>query len=164
MNQEEREEFVRQAIKQAIKERDEQLKKEKKKQVFQNTRLLMKNYNAFKFCAENGISELDQLNIDTDELEDKDVLYIDSIRRSKIKSLIMVSHIERCLEKLKSYEEEKGTLEKYMTFQYYFIDDMTYENIADVYGTATITARRWVNEMLNILGIYIFGIDGLKLS
>lgn len=166
MNQEERNEFVKKAIKEAIKERDEQLLKEKKKKAFQNTRLLMKNYNAFKFCALNGVSEVDQLEKsydENDDVDDRDILYIDSIRRSKMKSLIMVCHIEKCMKQLEEYERQKGTIEKYLTFRYYFIDEMSYESIAEVHGTATITARRWVNELLNLLGVYLFGVDALKI-
>lgn len=155
--------IITESVDAAFAQKEKISKIEKKNGVFRNTKLLMENYNAFKFNVEKGISDSNQLDINLyDEIEE-DALYVLSIRRSKLRSLIMVSHIDACLEKLKERQAQKGTLEKYCVLQYHYLDGMTYENIADVYGISERTSRRWVNELLNSLGTYIFGIDGLKL-
>ncbi|WP_241428215.1 helix-turn-helix domain-containing protein [Clostridium sp. DJ247] len=41
---------------------------------------------------------------------------------------------------------------------------MTYEEIAETLNCGVNTPRRWINEMINELGVLLFGIDGLKLD
>lgn len=160
---EELKELIKECIGEAFLDLQKKDKMEKKKGAFRNTKLLMENYNAFKFNAEKGISDSNQLNIDLYEEIDEDTLYVMSIRRSKLRSLIMVSHIDACLKNLKDNQTKKGTIEKFNIFTYYFIEGMTYERMAEEYSCATITARRWIKEMLMELGFYLFGVDGLKI-
>jgi DNA-directed RNA polymerase specialized sigma24 family protein len=65
---------------------------------------------------------------------------------------------------LEEEEYSKNTPEKYLAFKYYYLDGMTYENIAEVYGYVDRTARRWVTELTNILSVYLFGSDAIMLD
>ena len=113
---------------------------------------------------EEGIADASSMEEGPDiEYGYLDELFIDSIRKGKFRSAIMLSHIDRCLQLLKAEEEGKNTPEKYYAFSYMYLDGMSYESIAEVYGYNERTARRWVNELIDILGIYLFGVDALRL-
>ena len=86
-----------------------------------------------------------------------------SIKQSKAKTLIMTAHIDKSLELLKEEQEKEGTLEKYEALELYYIKGKTYESIAEELGTSEISIKRWVKQMLERLGILLFGIDGLKM-
>ena len=79
-------------------------------------------------------------------------------------SVVMIAHIDKCLKLLEYEEYRKNTPEKYLAFRYYYLDGMTYENIAEVYGYGDRTARRWVTELTSILSVYLFGADAIMLD
>lgn len=157
-------EAIKKATKEAIKEYDKEKKQEKKKKVFHNTKLLLSHYNDLKMHVNKAIDGLNQLETDLMELDDldRDELYILSIRRSKSKTLIMIAHIEMAMEQLKLKQRTLCSIEKYQALDKYYIQGLTYEKIAEDLNCGVITVRRWVNEMINELGILLFGIDGLR--
>lgn len=155
---------VEKIVKVAIKEYDKEQQEEKKKKVLHNTKLLMTHYNDLKDHVLNSISDLSQLessNFNVDNLYEDD-LYILSIKRSKTKTMIMIAHIDAAMNILKSQQIKAGTLEKYNALEKHFIYGETYEKISEDLNCGVITSRRWVNEMLGKLGIFLFGIDGIK--
>ncbi|MBW6408487.1 helix-turn-helix domain-containing protein [Clostridium weizhouense] len=158
---------IEKAVKTAIKEYDKEQKSIDKKRVFHNTKLLMKHYNDLKSHIIYSISDINDIGV-TDKIElekeEYDELYILSIKQSKVKTLIMISHVDSSLEILKKEQRKKGVIEKYLALEKLFIDEKTYETIAEELNCGVITVRRWVNEMLDELGIYLFGIEGIKLS
>lgn len=159
------EEIAKTAAKEAVTEIKRQERKNRKVKIFQNTKALMENYNRIVKSVEEGVSDLADL---TDEPiegldDDNENIFIQSIVKSKLRSLIMLAHVDRCLKLLENEEYEKNTPEKYMAFKYYYMDGMTYENISEVLGCADRTCRRWVTELTQILSIYLFGADALLL-
>lgn len=163
MNKITAEEVARMAAKEAVNEFFKEREKEAKQRVFQNTRLLMENYNSIKAHVEKGISGAPDLEKDVDTSGvDPDELYIYSIKRSKLRSLIMVCHIEKCLELLEREERIKNTPEKYLAYKYFYIDGMSYESIAEVYGYCERTTRRWIAELNKLMGVYLFGADAIR--
>lgn len=158
-------ETINKAVKVAIREYDREKKAEIRKNVFHNTKLLMKHYNDLKSHIENAISDVTELEENMLNLNDiyEDELYILSIKRSKAKSLIMIAHIDESLNLLYKNEIKNGTIEKYLALKKYFIEEKTFECIAEELNCGVITVRRWVNEMLNQLGIYLFGIESMKI-
>ena len=160
------EEVVKSIAKEAVKEYVKEQEKNRKKTALHNAKLLMTNYNTLKLNVEEGISEINQ--IDYSELEDiydtDDVMYIESIRRSKIRSLIMIAHIEKCLELLKRDLEKKDELDKYKVFIEILVEQKTHEDVAEAYNVVPMTVYRWVKELLGKLSIYLFGIDSLTLK
>lgn len=155
---------IEKAVKIAIKEYDKEKKSIEMKKVFHNTKLLMKHYNDLKLHIDNAVSDLHEIDQDIlapmDYYED-DELYILSIRKSKIKTLIMISHIDAALDVLYKNEVRNGTVEKYLALKKLFVDKKTYECIAEELNCSIITVRRWVNEMLKQLGIYLFGVESI---
>ncbi|SFC63359.1 helix-turn-helix domain-containing protein [Clostridium uliginosum] len=159
--------FIEKAVKVAIKEYDKEQKVIDEKRVFHNTKLLMKHYNDLKSHIVYSVSDINDItNSDKIELEkeDYDELYILSIKQSKVKTLIMISHVDVSLELLKKEQKRKGVIEKYLALEKIFIGEKTYEQIAEELNCGVITVRRWINEMLTELGIYLFGIEGIKLE
>ncbi|MDB1923377.1 hypothetical protein ABHA37_08115 [Clostridium tertium] len=160
-------ETISKAVKVAIKEYDKEKKIESKKNVFHNTKLLMKHYNDLKSHVDNAISDVTQLEedkLELGEMYEEDELYIASIKKSKAKSLIMIAHIDTAMETLYNQHKRKGTLEKYLALESYFVQEKTYEEIAENLNCGVNTPRRWINELLNELGVYLFGVECIKLD
>jgi DNA-directed RNA polymerase specialized sigma subunit len=156
----------KESIKEIVRELRKEEKENKKREVFHNTKLLLKHYNDLKSHIANSISDIEDVKSDYDDLLCLDIedLYILSIKRSKAKTLIMVAHIDMALETLKVTQNKLQSLEKYKALELYFFKEKTYEDIAELLHCGVATVRRWVNEMVKELGIYLFGVDGLKIK
>jgi len=74
----------------------------------------------------------------------------------------MIANIDIAMEILEEKQKNACTYEKYQAIEKYYIKGLTYEDIAIQLHCSVMTARRWVNEMINQLGVLLFGIDGLK--
>ena len=159
------EEIARMAAKEAVKELKKEIEKENKTRNFRNTRKLMQNYNRICQSVQEGIADLSDMDggEGLQEFSEEDI-FINSIMKSKLRSIIMIAHIDKCMQLLENEEYQSNTIEKYLAFKYYYLDDMTYESIAEIYGYAERTARRWVNELTSILSIYLFGADAVILE
>jgi hypothetical protein len=164
-------EMISRATKEAIKEYDREKKQEQRKKVFHNTRLLLSHYNDLKNHVENAIDDINKLKdhelVKSDYIDmskEYDEFYILSLKRSKIKTLIMVSHIDMALEILKQKQYRACSIEKYEALRMFYIDEKTYEEIQEYFKCGINTPRRWINETTNELSILLFGIDGLKLD
>lgn len=166
---------IQEAVKIAIREYDKEKKLQSKRNAFHNTKLLMKHYNDLKEHVRRGISDIRELEEARKEVEDcngkiddlyinTDELFIESIKKSKSKSIIMIAHIDAALFALKSKHKNKGTIEKYLALENYFIKEKTYEEISEILNCGVNTPRRWINELINELGVYLFGIDSIKLE
>nr|WP_235694980.1 sigma-70 region 4 domain-containing protein [Clostridioides difficile] len=68
------------------------------------------------------------------------------------------------MKTLKLRQERLHSYEKYRALELYYCDEKTYEEIAEILNCGVVTSRRWINEMVKELGVYLFGIDGLKLT
>lgn len=166
MNKQTAEELAKMAAKEAVKEYKKEQEKNRKRTALHNAKLLMSNYNILKMNVEEGISDISQVDFTSlkDIYSDEDVLYIESIRRSKIRSLIMITHIEKCLELLKADLEKKDELDKYKVFIEVLVEQKTHEDVAEANHIVPMTVYRWVNELLRKLSVYLFGIDSLTLK
>ena len=164
MNKATAEEIAKAAAKEAVAEYLKEKKKNDKARIFRNTKLLMRNYNNIKSHVEKGIADTEDMELDIkDSGLEPDELFIYSIKRSKFRSLIMLAHIESCLGQLKREEELKATPEKYLAYTYYYIDNMSFESIGQVCGCYERTARRWVDELDRAMGVFLFGVDSLRI-
>lgn len=160
MKQETADELINKAVKAAIKEYAKEQKSEKKRKALHNTKLLLKNYENIKNSIEGAISEVNQL--EDQSYTDEDDVYIASIRRSKLKSLIVIDHIEKALERVKEDYEKKGIPEKYDVFKSCFFERMTYEDATELFNASRPTISRWIVEVTKEISIQIFGVDGIE--
>lgn len=157
-------EEIKKISKEILKEIRKEEQESKKKGVYHDARLLMKHYNDLKTHYEKGISDIKGITEDVDMLDiDEEELYIHSIKTSKVRTLIMVSHLEFALKALKNKQKKNKTYEKYRALELYYIHEFTYEIVAEKLNCSEISARRWIKEMLKELGVFLFGIDALKI-
>lgn len=159
------EQIAKAAAHEAVKEHEKALKKDKRVRIFQNTKKLMENYNRICKSVEEGISEISDMD-NADELEEftEEDIFINSILKSKLRSIVMIAHIDKCLNLLEEEENQKETPDKYTAFRAFYLDSMTYEEITERYGFGERTARRWITELTNILSIFLFGSDAIMLE
>ena len=159
------EQIAKAAAYEAVKEHEKTLKKNKRVRIFQNTKKLMENYNRICKSVEEGISNISDMD-NSDELEEftEEDIFVNSILKSKLRSIVMIAHVDKCLSLLEAEEERKGTRDKYIAFKAFYLDSMTYEQITEQYGYGERTARRWITELTNILSIFLFGSDAIMLE
>ncbi len=161
MNQQTADELIDKAVKKAIKEYNKEQKDEKKKKALHNTKLLLKNYKDIKDSVENAISESSQLEDNYNGFDDEDEVYIQSIRRSKLRSIIVLAHIDTAIASVE--DKYKKTPEKYDAFMDCMMKQMSFEEAAEKYNAGSSTVRKWVNDVTKSVSIMVFGIDGLEL-
>lgn len=155
--------------------RKEERERRKKRQ-FQNMQRLMESYLDFielleriQYKADSNLSYLENLDFEVSELNEVNV---QSIMRSKVRTEIMVSHIEGAVALLKSKMERRGEYEKYQVIKLLYMDPdkkdfkitQRLDIVADEIKCHKDTVRRWNNEMLNELSKFIFGVDGLRMD
>ncbi|MBC2721826.1 hypothetical protein [Desulfosporosinus sp.] len=141
---------------------------------FHNTELLLKNYLSliehFELSQDKA-SEEDLVAFDFDG-DDADDIIIRSIRRSRIRTLVMVFHIEACLGRLRTKMADKGQLEKYVVIEKLYLDPVKSviplterkQIIAAEVHCGDTSVWKWRNEMINELSVLLFGVDGLRLD
>lgn len=134
------------------------LEYEQKKEKYHNTFTLMKCYRDAVFHIENAISDGQQLELKgmTDEQQRT---YLESIRRTRFKTLIMTAHIDKAVEEIERRREAAGRGVEYKAFEMYFMQGMDYAEIAEQLDTGKNTPRRWVTGIINELSVLLWGID-----
>lgn len=160
-------ETIKKAITEAIKEFDSKRQAESKAKILHNTRVLLNNYNSLASHYEKAVDNLDYIELNEDDeyscesIESNDKLFILSIRRSKFRTMIMVTHIKAALDSLRETCIKKNQPDKYKVLEMHYLQDVPYGEIAKEINCSEITARRWKNEMVQDLGVYLFGVDAL---
>lgn len=166
MEKEAAELLVRTAAIEAVREFEKSQKKNRKVKVFQNAKKLMENYNRICKSVQEGVSELSDVE-DGEELEELSAedIYINSIIKSKLRSIVMIAHIDKCLGLLEEEMIRKETPWKYEAFKMSYLENgVTQEDIAERLDTTDRTVRRWISELTGILSIYLFGADAIVLD
>lgn len=154
---------VSEQAKELAKEVVFEIKKQQKDKRLHNTKLLMKNYDKLK-------NHIEKVNSDgfkgyfgeelQDALEENDI-FLNSVLRTKARTAQMVSCIDISLEILADEYEENGTYYIYDAFYMYYIEKLTYEDIAEKLNTGKNTPARWAKEVLNKLSILLWGVEAL---
>jgi hypothetical protein len=163
VNQVTADDLIDKAVKKAIREYSKEQRSEKKRKALHNTKMLLKNYDKIKCSIEEAISEASQLEEQSFAYSDDEEIYINSIRRSKLKSLIVISHIDRALELVQEEYNQKETPEKYDVFIKCFMQGVNYDDAAKEYYSSKTSISRWVNEVTKEVSIQLFGVDGVDL-
>lgn len=140
-----------------------------------NTRLLLKNYRAFKGHAQDAVFNAKQAKesaIDIldglDDFDFDDDLYIESIKRSQQRTMIILNHIDEMIHYYRiSCEESKKPedLRRYRVIMATYINEekKSAEEIADEEHIEKRTIYKDINAAIKPLSALIFGIDSLKL-
>lgn len=155
-------EIIETAVKTALALEREQARQQQRGKVLYNTRVLMETYRDMRRYIETAISESEEL---TDEeflpLKTAEGAHLESVRRTKLRTALMISNIDRAMNELKAEQEAAGAGYKYRAFAMHYIDGKSFEAIADEMNTGKNTPARWSKDMLRRMSIKLFGVDGI---
>lgn len=163
--------IVKVAVQTAIDYMEQKRKEDRKKRVdrrLRNTKLLLANYKNFKLHCSDIKDELSKLD-DPDLLDNLDTeeLVIESIKRSKQRTLVIVRFIDRMLQiyrhtALTSRKPEEQR--KFDTIYKLYIseEEYTHEMVAKSHNVDKRTVHRDVNDAVQTLSALIFGIDSIR--
>ena len=162
MNDEEVKEAVAKTVRKVLMDVENEKKKQERQKVLHNTRMLMENYREMRRHLENAISEVEELEAEEFRIFKTGEAHLESIRRSKLCTAMMIANIDRAMEELKAEQEEKSASYKYEAFRMHYIDGISFEGIAEKLDCGKNTPYRWVKEMIRRISVKLFGIDGIE--
>ena len=160
------EEIVKETVSMTIKEYEKNLNERNKRKILYNTKLLLKNYNELKNHSLNAVYKnideevIDRINGEEANYSD-DEIFIESIKVSKMKTLIIITHIDVALERVKQKHIIKGTYEKYKALELYYIKEKRKDDIAEELNCSTKSVSRWIKETEEDVAINVFGVNTL---
>ncbi|MCD8308907.1 MAG: hypothetical protein LUD19_03550 [Clostridia bacterium] len=159
-----------------ISEEREKTRKSRYDRRLHNTRLLLKNYRQFKKHAEGAIYNARQVKesaIDILDGLDDAMLdngnYVEGIKKSQQRTIIILHHIEEMLRFYKISCEQSGKPEemrRYRTIMAMYIDDekKTAQQIAEKENVEDRTVYKDITAAIKPISALIFGIDSLKVE
>ena len=143
-----------------------------------NTRLLLKHYRTLKAHNKIADSSTDKIYeedavdvLDDIEAIDDEEQYVQAISRTKIRTLIIVGHLNKAMKYYEAICKSEGKIQerRYKIIKYMYIDsredDSTpnYEEAAEYFNLNIKTVGRDVRLAIEDLSILFFGIDGINL-
>lgn len=159
-----------------LAEEKEKARKSRYDRRLRNTRLLLKHYRSFrkhaegaiynaKQARENAIDILDGL----DEAALSDNLYVEGIKKSQQRTIIILNHVDDMLRYYQISCERSGKEEemrRYRTIMAMYIDEekLTAQQIAEKENVEARTVYKDITNAVKPLSALIFGIDSLKLD
>jgi tRNA U34 5-carboxymethylaminomethyl modifying enzyme MnmG/GidA len=158
------------AAKEALKQQKDEERQRTRKNRFHNTELLLNHYLDLQDHYNNSKDSSSDV-VDLEEL-DVDEVIIYAIKRSKKRTKVMINQIETSIELLKIKMARKNQSEKYEVIYRLYLDparrDIEWGEkmriIAQELYCSTDSVRRWKNEMIRELSVFLFGVDGLQLE
>ena len=159
-----------------LAEEKEKARKSRYDRRLRNTRLLLKNYRSFKRHAQGAIFNAKQAKenaIDIlDGLDDgmlNDSLYVEGIKKSQQRTIIILNHVEEMLRYYRIACEQSGKdeeLRRYRVIMAMYIDDdkMTAQEIAEKENIEARTVYKDITNAIKPLSALIFGIDSIKIE
>lgn len=152
-------EIIERAVKKGVEEciSEQERKQKKKKSRYHDTYALMKCYRDAVFHIENAVSEASQMA--AEYANEKEEVYLRSVRRTRFRTMIIKSHIDRAVDEIKQRRESSGRGEEYWAFEMYFMEGIGYEQIAEELETGESTPRRWIKGILKELSVLLWGLD-----
>lgn len=159
LTRDELEQIIDKAAKRAVREYTAAKEKEAKSCKYHNTFLLMKSYRDAAFHIDNAVSEAAQIA----EVAGSTETYLRSIRKTRFTTMIMKAHIDKALAEVQRRHEEAGRGVEFTAFDMYFMQGMSYEEIAEALNAGKNTPRRWISAIINELSVLLWGIDEERL-
>lgn len=150
--------LIQKAARAAVQEYKKQEEKDKRQNKYHNTFTLMKCYRDAVFHIQNAVSDGEQLEL-KGMTEEQQRVYLESVRRSRFKTLIMTAHIDKAVEEIERRRKAAGREVEYKAFELYFMQGREYAEIAEELDTGKNTPRRWVTAIINELSVLLWGID-----
>lgn len=160
-------EVAREAGLEAVKEYKRQEREKARNKRFHNMGLLMENYLDFvdfaegvKYKASDIKESLDPEEFDEAYLDD---IYIESVKRSKLRTIILINMIETAVEKI----ENTTDISKFKAFKLIYMDKQNKQYkfnerlivVGEQCNCSDRTVRRWVNDILSELSKKLIGAE-----
>lgn len=150
------------------------MNKTKQSKVYHNTVLLLRSYRDLKehiAGSESLVKIEDQALEDWCQFENVTTSFEDYLKATKKTKTITVAMMKLVDKYLKLYKEDAvkrdddNKLGRYKVIKLRYIDGgLTLGQIADQLGIDVKTVKRRHNKAIDELGVYFFGIEGLKLE
>ena len=150
-------EIIERTAKRAAEECISEQERKQKKSRYHDTYALMKCYRDAVFHIENAVSEGSQ--VAAEYANEKEEIYLRSVRRTRFRTMIIKSHIDRAVDEIKRRRTEAGREDEYRAFEMYFMEGVGYEQIAEELETGESTPRRWIKGILKELYTLLWGLD-----
>ena len=150
-------EIIERTAKRAAEECISEQERKQKESRYHDTCALMKCYRDAVFHIENAVSEGSQ--VAAEYANEKEEVYLRSVRRTRFRTMIIKSHIDRAIDEMKRRREAEGRGEEYKAFEMYFMEGVSYEQIAEELETGESTPRRWIKGILKELSVLLWGLD-----
>jgi hypothetical protein len=138
-----------------------------------NTLLLLQNYRVLRQHVKESVCEIKKSKSNALEILDEldfenfdDNVYVESIKHSTQKTIIILEHVAKMLEVFKNISFNSGRKEdisKYEVIYYLYIDENKkwgIEKIADSIPCSIPTLYSYRNNAISVLSGLIFGLDG----
>lgn len=162
-------EIVSQKAIEAYVKFDKEQRKARHDRRLRNIKLLLRNYRSFVRHTEDIKLEIADLEeeIELSFLESEEFA-IESIRRSKERTLTMVRYIQKMIkvyEKMSQDEGEEGK-RQFRVVHDYFIGDkkMTVKEIAECQNVDPRTVYRDIDKAAETLSVLMFGVDAIRFN
>lgn len=155
----------REAIK-AYKEDMTKRQNEKRDRRLRNIKLLLSNYRSLVLhCEElkDDLEEIEETSIQDLDIDDINLKSIESIKRSKTKSIAMVYFLQG---KMDAYRKSCSTdeLKYYRVLEKKYVTEKKYtiQEIANTENIDRATVHRYLNKAMEDLPVIFFGVDAIK--
>lgn len=156
-----------------IRKEKEQRKKGRYDRRLRNTKLLLREYRTLKIHSKDavyslgGAKAIDILD-ELDSFEYDDNLYIESIKKSKERTAVIISHVNQMMNIFKQLCENSKNIEdarKYKVIHSQFIaeEEITVEELAQQLNVHPRTVYKDIDNAVKTISSLMFGIDGLKM-
>ncbi|QLY79195.1 hypothetical protein [Clostridium intestinale] len=170
------EEVVKRVLNESEKQQKERAKKKRDRRL-RNTDLLLRNYDNLithidyavedekKLEEEDPEEVLDELEreMSLSSEEDYEGIYINAIKRTKIRTRIISKHIKTAIEFYKhKAKDDSSYARRYNVIYKYYFEKKSITDIAEELYIAERTAWRDRNKAIEELSVLFFGIDGIK--
>lgn len=156
------EEMIDAAVKRALAAAKAQTRQQERGKVLYNTRILMESYREMRRHVETAISEVEELDVTEFEPLKTERAHLESVRRTKLRTALMIANIDRAMDELEAEQSEIGMSYKYEAFKMHYIDGKTFEDIAEALNCGKNTPARWSKDMMRRMSVKLFGVDGVE--
>lgn len=150
--------LIKELAKEVIEEIEIKKKKEKRNKRLHNTKLLMNNYNALKA----QVGKIEKTNIEYECEDEEEVVFIESITRTRLRTITMLGYIERALKIVKQDYRKKSEKFKILAFEKYYFDKKQIEEISKDCNCSISSARRYIDCVIDDLSLLLWGVDSLE--
>ncbi len=129
---------------------------------YQNTHILMLNYNTLKEHINND-DECISIEFGNENNIKVEYMWLESIARSKARTAEMLYYVDEKLKFLEYKYKENKEYEKYEAFNMFYIEGKTNQEIQEKLKCGKNSPKRWSDNIIRELSVLLWGIDAIKM-